>query len=772
MSQSPIPNPRPKISTALVLLCFIVLPASAQQAALRGFVTDQSSGQALESVNVVLRDGAGRVRGAATTRDGLYLINRIAPGRYVMRVSFIGYQPYADTLDLAAREVRTFNIALRPAEAILDEVVVEHERAEEGVMARAGRQTVRSADIERIPTVDVSGDLASYLTTLPGFIAIGDRGGQLFIRGGEPTQNLLLLDGILLYQPFHILGFYSAFPADVLDRADIYAGGFGSKYGGRIGAVIDVTTRNGNTRIFSGAAALSPFLGSVQVEGPILRDRVSVLASVRQSLVEQAAARYVDAPLPFTFGDAFARLHGILGVGSRVTLTALQTHDRGTLAEDTGGAPPEEIRWQNQAVGARFLFLPRILSALVELHLSYSRLNNELGPGDAPTRVSTIENTYMALEASYPGRRVAVEAGSTLRLSALRSELGGLYQNVELRGTGIANWGSYLAFDFNLGRGLHIRPGVRLQFYRVRFQPYLEPRLRVEWARGRHQISAAAGLYQQEVVGLNDRRDAASVFTVWTNIPRPIPERAMLTGIEVLGEGRPQRAIHAVLGYRVQPAPWLDLSIEGYYKALETLFVAEWTAFPRLTTRLQPADGRVLGVDARLEVRRPNFYGFITYGLASTRYEAEQASLALWYGSETLHFRPPHDRRHQLNILASTTLWGFGLNARWAFGSGLPFSRAQGFDGFAVIDDIVKASEVPGSRRVIYERPFNGILPTYHRLDVSVDRTVSLGRADLTLQASMVNAYNRRNLFYLDIFTLRRVDQLPLIPSLGLKLAF
>ena len=755
-----------------MLFCVIVPSVRAQQATLRGFVTDQRSGQALEFVNVALSDEAGRVRGAATTRDGLYLINRITPGRYLLRVSSIGYQPYADTLDLAARDVRTLNIALSPAEATLGEVVVEDERAEGGVMARAGRQTVRPADIERIPTVDVSGDLAAYLTTLPGFVALGDRGGQLFIRGGEPTQNLVLLDGILLYQPFHILGFYSAFPADVLDRADIYAGGFGSKYGGRIGSVIDVSTRNGNTRTFSGGAALSPFLGSVQVEGPILRDRVSVLASVRRSLVEQGAERYVDAPLPFTFGDAFARLHGILGLSSRVTLTALQTHDRGTLAEETGDTPPEEIRWQNQAAGARFLFLPRILSVLVDLHLSYSRLHNELGPEDAPTRVSTIENTYVALEASYPGRRVAVEAGSTLRLSSLKSELGGLYQNVEARESGIASWGSYLEFDAALGHGVHIRPGVRLQFYRVRFEPYLEPRLRVEWARGVHQVSAAAGLYQQEIVGLNDRRDAASVFTVWTNIPRPIPERAMLPEIEVIGEGRPQRAIHTVLGYRVQPAPWLDLSVEGYYKALDNLFVAEWTAFPRLTTRLQPADGRVLGVDARLEVRRPNFYGYVTYGLSSTRYEAEQASLVLWYGTETLRFRPPHDRRHQLNVLASTTLWGFGLNARWAFGSGLPFNRALGFDGFAVIDDIVKASEVPGSRRVIYERPFNGTLPTYHRLDVSVERAFSLGQADLTLQASLVNAYDRRNLFYLDVFTLRRVDQLPLVPSLGLKLAF
>ena len=757
-------TPRRIFCAALAVPFFMMSSAWAQQATLRGFVTDQSSGQALELVNVVLQSGEGRLRGGTTTQDGLYQITQVEPGRHVLRLSFIGYEPYVDTLDFVSGEVRTLNVAMTPNEAALEEVIVEEERF--GGVARvvAGQQTIRAADVERVPTLDVSGDLAGYLNTLPGVVATGDRGGQLFIRGGEPAQNLVQLDGILLYQPFHILGFYSAFPADVLGRADIHAGGFSSKFGGRLSSVIDVATRNGNTRAFTGSASVSPFLGSARIEGPLLRDRASMLVSVRRSMIEQGAAQYIKAPLPFTFGDVFAKLHGVLGLNSRATITALQTHDRGLLAEDKGGAPPEEVGWRNEAVGARFLFLPRIVAVLVDLHLSFSRLRNNLGPKDHPTRSSTIQNTYLALEATYFGERLDVQAGSTLRISSLESELGGLYQNVEVRDVGVTNWGSYLEFDFDLGGGLRVRPGVRGQFYKVRFKPFLEPRLRLVWERGRHRVSGAAGLYQQEILGLSDRRDAASVFTVWANIPRPRRD------VETIGNGRPQRAFHALLGYQVQPTPWLDFSLEGFYKELDNLFVAEWTAFPRFTTRLQPATGRTLGIDVRLEVRRPPFYGSISYGFSSTRYEARQAALVLWYGSETLAFRPPHDRRHQLNVVASTTLYGLGVNVHWAFGSGLPFSRALGFDGFALIDDIVKASEVPGFRRVIYERPFEGLLPTYHRLDVSVERTFSLGRADLVVQASMINAYDRRNLFYLDVFTLRRVDQLPLIPSFGLKL--
>ncbi|MDX1548292.1 MAG: hypothetical protein R3247_14935, partial [Rhodothermales bacterium] len=193
-------------------------------------------------------------------------------------------------------------------------------------------------------------------------------------------------------------------------------------------------------------------------------------------------------------------------------------------------------------------------------------------------------------------------------------------------------------------------------------------------------------------------------------------------------------------------------------------------AFPRLTTRLQPADGRVFGLDARVEVRRRGLYGYINYGLASVRYDAQQASLPLWFGVEQFRFRPAHDRRHQLNVLAATRLVGVSFSARWQFGSGLPFNRALGFDGFVLMDRGIDPFTDEGSRRVIYERPFNGVLPTYHRLDVEAERRFELGRVAMTVQASVLNAYGRRNIFYLDVFTLQRADQLPLIPSFGLTL--
>lgn len=728
-------------------------------------MTDRTDGQPIELVNVVLRVGAEPVQGTASNHDGLYLLSRVPPGRYVLEASFIGFETFLDTLDLQPGETRTVPIVLAPDEALLEEIVVQTERQSGAARTTAGQQTIRPADIALVPAPDLSGDLLGYLNTLPGIVSTGDRGGQLFIRGGEPAQNLVQLDGMMLYQPFHVLGFYSAFPSDILNRADIYSGGYGARFGERISSVLDVWTRTGNKRRFAGSASASPFIGTLRLEGPIVPDRVSFLVSGRQSFIETGAERFLDEQLPFHFNDLFGKVHADLSSRSRLSVSGIATHDRGRLAENEAGVPAEEVRWNNLAVGLRYLLLPLRLPVSADFRVSHSRLDTELGEVLDPSRTSSISNTAISLDGTFSGPRAITEAGLALRFISSLTELGGWFQNTEVKGVGIDHIAFYIEPEFVFNR-LRVRPGLRLQFYYLRIDPYLEPRLRVVWNLGKHEFSGATGVYRQEIIGLSDRRDAASVFTAWTNIPKLNPRQP-----DVLAENVPS-AVHTLLGYRTNPTDWFEFSVEGFYKWMDNLFISEWTAFPRFTTRLQPATGRSKGFDVRMELRRPRFYAAVNYGLSSTRYEAAQRALQLWYGEETLSFRPPHDRRHQLNAMVNATIWGFDLSARWELGSGLPFSRALGFDGFVLIDDAVDVRTAPATRRVVYERPYNAVLPAYHRLDVSVERTMTVGRTGITAMGSLINVYDRRNLFYLDLFTLHRVDQLPFVPSVGLKVSF
>ncbi len=754
----------PRIPALILFLSLLALStgtAFAQSATLRGFVTDASDGQSIPGVNVILTNAAGDLYGTATDTDGFYAISRVPPGTYTVRATYIGYADFEQELTLEAGQ-RTLNFELGEDEAILDEVIVESERETAGAAAiTAGLQTVRAADIELVPAPDISADLVNYLTALPGIVSQGDRGGQLFIRGGEPTQNLVLLDGIPIYQPFHVVGFFSAFPSEIINTADVYAGGYGSRFGGRLASVLDISARTGNNRQLAGAVSLAPFVSTARLEGPIVPGRVSFMASVRESVIEQGAERLVDEPLPFAFGDRFAKLHARLGQSAQVSITALNTDDTGRLGVDPNAEDPndftrqEEVNWQNEAYGMRFIFLPASLPIFAEILASNSRLTNEFGLPDDPFRTTEVEQFNFNTNVTLYAGNADYNWGLFLTSTRLESDLGGQFQNVDVKEEFVTEAGLYMEPEFRLGYGLRVQPGVRLQTFPSKGQTFLEPRFRLVWDLGIHRISGAAGLYHQQIVGLNDRRDAGDVFTAWSSSPF----------------GSVPAAWHFIAGYRAEPTGWLAMSLEGFYKDMNNLVVPEWTAFPRFTTSIQTADGNALGMDARVEiVAGETFYGAVSYGLSNVEYETDIPALTIQTGNELTEYQPPHDRRHQLSVITSVKQWGFDLSVRYQFGSGLPFNQSLGFDRFILVDTLVAVTENPGEERVLYSSPYGGRLPNYHRIDVSLDRTFQFTkRASATFQLGVINAGDRRNLFYLDLFTLRRVNQLPLIPTFGMK---
>ncbi len=352
-------------------------------------------------------------------------------------------------------------------------------------------------------------------------------------------------------------------------------------------------------------------------------------------------------------------------------------------------------------------------------------------------------------------RRTQWKWGLYWRAPEIRSELGGAFQNLAVGLSRRHKAGLYLEPDFNITSQLRARTTLTAEIFPgQRKRSIFEPRFRLIWETRRHEASLAAGVYHQEVFGVNDRRDATNVFTAW----RSAQEQDL------------SRALHALAGYRYSPTPGLTLSVEGFYKRLRDLFIAEWTSFPRFTTRLQRADGRVIGLDARVELRRRRFYGYANYGVASVRYVAKEPNVQLWFGVDRLRFRPPHDRRHQLNIVGNTQIRDFDISIRWNFGSDRPYTRVYGFDGFVLLDGVQNLFSVEDDQRVIYERPFGGILPTYHRLDVPIERRVEFDRVALVTQLGAINLYGRRNLFAFDLFTIERNYQLPIVPTIGLRI--
>ncbi|MXZ18891.1 MAG: TonB-dependent receptor plug domain-containing protein [Rhodothermaceae bacterium] len=746
-------------SQRLLLLILLSVWANAtlgQTASIRGFVTDADDLEALAGVSVVLESDTGGLRGGVTDSDGIYNLTRIAPGTYVLRFSFVGYIAWSDTLEFRAGQRLNLNVALQSTPGVLEEMIVEAEIETGAAQVTAGLQTISPRDMDLLPTPDVSGDLASFLTTLPGVVTLGDRGGQYYIRGGEPSHNMTLIDGMQVYQPYHILGFYSAFPSDIIHRADIHTAGYGAPFTGRISSVIDIKSRNGDKRNYGGAASIAPFVSSAQIEGPLIYNKLSFLASARQSVVKQIAQHYVAQDMPYTFGDAFLKVHGQVGSNSQLSISGIYTNDRGTIGLEAEDRILEEVGWRNAAVGVRYVVLPRALPFVAEIQLSYSFLKTNQGPTKDPVRWSRISGFQYAVHMNSFYERTQWKWGLYWRAPQVTAHLGGLFQDLDVGMSRRHKTGIYLEPDFYITSKLRARVTAIAELFpgQLAGRSNLEARFRAIWQHREHEVSLGAGWYHQEIFGLSDRRDATNIFTSWRSAP-----------VEDLS-----RSIHALAGYRTSPYPWLELSLETYYKQLQDLFIAEWTAFPRFTSLLQRADGRAMGVELRAEIRRQKVYGYINYGLSSVRYTSKQPTGELWFGSADLDFRPPHDRRHQLNVVATTRISDYDLSARWNFGSGRPFNHVYGFDGFLLLDRVKDLFTAPDNQRVIYGRPFRGLLPTYHRLDLSIERDFTFDAFMLTAQVGVINAYNRRNLFALDLFTAARNYQLPIVPIAGLKI--
>lgn len=720
---------------------------------LRGFIVDAETGQPLSGAHVVVRRVDGeQVSGAAADNNGYYHVAGLAPGQYALLASFVGYRSLRDTLRVQDRtEPITHSIELQPGEQTLDEVVLT-EKAGGATTQDAGHQRVSASDVGRIPTPSVSGDLTNYLQSMPGVVSVGDRGGQLFIRGGTPDQNLVLMDKMQVYRPFHIVGFYSAFPEELISNADIYAGGFPARYSGRLSSVIDVEMRGGNQERVEAGVTAGPFLTGVRVEGPLNDDGLSLLTAARTSQIERTAPLILGQDQPLKFNDQFVKLQHTSETG-RCALTGLHTYDRGKIDPQQN----DVFTWANRVFGGRCVAIGGGSSALADVSMHFSSVQNAVGGGDDPERQASLWNFTTKVNVVWPLEVGGeIRSGLQIHYGELEYELGEQFQGVRIADRDVLALDGHVGATLEVGDRLDVRPGVAVTVP-YDYGPTVEPRLRASWrpfGSPDQEMSAAAGLYRQTVVGLSDERDLGSVFTAWNPVPLP--------------HGRPS-AWHGILGWRQQLGS-VGLTVEGYYKDLGNLAVPIWSARARFTTEMTAAEGTSWGIDVRGEYERGPVHAYLGYGFSWTRYTAMQDNFGSWFGTRIQQYHPPHDRRHELNAVVSADLSFATADVRWQLGSGLPYTRPFGFDIYVHLEDLQESPTLFGTPRFLFEKPYRSRLPAYHRLDVSLSRTLTLDALDLTVKAGAINVYDRQNLFYFDLFTQRRVNQLPFVPYVAVEL--
>lgn len=377
----------------LFIAVFFCTVALGQTGTIRGFVYLKDSGEPVLFTNVVLK---GTTIGNATDVNGYFSITKIQPGNYTLMIaSTLGYDTLQEAVTIKAGDIITKKLYLVKSNVKLKEVEISAEQEAKQTETQVSVNKIDPIVIKKLPTVGGEPDLAQYLQVLPGVIFTGDQGGQLYIRGGSPIQNKVLLDGMIVYNPFHSIGLFSVFDADIIRNADVYSGGFGAEYGGRISSIMDITTRDGNKKRIAGKIAVSPFGAKTLVEGPLIkykeggRSTASFILSAKTSYLPTTSKllySYIDKDgLPFSFNDYYGKVSFNANNGSKINLFGFNFNDKVSYQS------LQDMNWDAYGGGGNFLLVPQNSPILVNGNFSYSDYKIKLQPtGEDPDRKSVV----------------------------------------------------------------------------------------------------------------------------------------------------------------------------------------------------------------------------------------------------------------------------------------------------------------------------------------------------------------------------------------------
>jgi hypothetical protein len=747
------------------------------QGVIRGFVYDKKNGEPIIFANVFLK---GTTIGGTTDINGYYNLNKIPAGSYVLKVNFLGYDTISANVSVKDKEIVTKKLYISESSVLLNEAVVSAEKQDKTEQVRISINKITPKQIERIPSVGSEPDFAQYLQVLPGVIFTGDQGGQLYIRGGSPIQNKVLLDGMVVYNPFHSIGFFSVFDADIIRNADVYTGGFNAEYGGRISSVMDITMRDGNKNRQAGKISASTFGSKLLLEGPLIKGAdntktsLTYIISGKTSYIKESSKllySYVDsAGIPFSFTDLYGKLTLNSENGSKVNLFGFKFTDQVKYKALSN------LDWNSFGAGSNIILVPAGSPFLFKINFSFSNYDITLNEVDQLARNSKINGYNLGLSFVYFVGKNEINYG--VETLGFKTDFN-FYNSVKRKIEQVENTtelAGFIKYKITYKKFL-IEPGLRLQYYASlsTFSP--EPRLGVKYNVSKvFRLKFAGGLYSQNLVSANSDRDIVNLFYGFLSSPEVGNLQEEFDGKEV--KNSLQKAWHTVLGFELDLTKRLDLNVEGYMKRNTQLTninrdkiyddTGENSDVPDyLKKDFIIESGNAYGVDLTLKYDFKRTYIWVVYSLG---YVDRYNGITTYY--------PIYDRRHNINLVATRT-FGKGLDwefsARWNFGSGFPFSKTAGYYENVTFTDGVNTNPATanGDIGILYGDLNDGRLPSYHRLDLTLKKSFELSKNSIfEITLSTTNTYNRDNIFYYDRVKHERVNQLPIIPSLGANLTF
>lgn len=798
------------MKTFAILIAVITLSVSnarGQHVTLSGFITDSQNGEKLIGANVW---DEGTKTGTATNAFGFYSIT-LPPGEHTIKFSYLGYK--SQTVQIRLNTSTTLNIELDQASIGLEEVTVEAEMAEEEITStQMGVVSIPVEEIKSLPAFLGEVDVIKTIQLLPGVQSGTEGSTGLYVRGGGPDQNLILLDGAPVYNVNHVFGFLSVFNADALQNVQLIKGGFPARYGGRLSSVVDLSMKEGNLKRYEADGTVGLVFSSLTLQGPILKEKASFIVSARRTYIDILARPFLNRRLPagesYTsyFYDANAKLNAKLSNRSRLFLSLY-------TGQDVYGASYERQRTSNDILyidrnkgGAdwgnltstlrwNYLFSDRLFSNTT---LSYSRYNF-----DVETRLTQIERSTPILETyeevlySSGIKDISAKIDFDYRphpthyfrfgANVVRHRFNPGVSRVDLQ---LADAGFtdttltlstfpfsgtesyiYLEDDVSLTNRIKANIGIHASTMFVSGRKYtsIQPRLAARYLiNPTWSVKTSFGTMQQ-------------YLHLLTNSGINLPTDLWLAATNRI---KPQKAWQVAVGsYHNFGKGAYTLSLEGYYKKMDGLI--EYKAGASFVSpnqdwqdKVEAGEGWSSGLEVLLRKKKGKTKGWIGYTLSWTRRSFDALN-----NGQSFPYR--YDRRHDLSfVLMHQFSDKLDAGLTWVYGTGQAITLTTGrfFDG-----RLIDAGYFNGAGNLPELREFGPRggyrMRSYHRLDFSLnwhfDKAFFTKAGKGTLAVGAYNAYSRRNPFYL--FTTqepdgsrqyRQASLFPVLPFISYRFSF
>ena len=722
-----------------------------------GYVTDGTSSETLIGANIL---ESRQQQGTTTNPYGFYSIT-LPAGETELSFSYLGYTTRQYKLELSKDTL--INVLMQDNNQ-LEEVVIISDKAEAGITAtQMGAQEIPIAQIKNTPSILGEADVMKTIQLMPGVQAGVEGSAGLYVRGGGPDQNLILLDGVPVYNVDHLFGFFSVFTPEAVKKVTLFKSSFPARFGGRLSSVVDVRSNDGDMKKYHGTLSVGLLSSKIQLEGPIIRDKTSFNISARRSYIDLIAKPFMpkDDKISYYFYDINAKINHKFSDRSRLFLNFYNGKDsyyfKTTDSSSSMYKDKMSLNWGNTIATARwnYIFNQKLFSNTTVAYNKYRMDANSTVYTKTNLIESISESNYHSnyhsgicdwsylIDFDYnptPAHHIKFGAGylhhdfrPEVATSKIQEKEDGitkqdtLYNSISNSTIQAHEVSAYIEDNFDIGSRLRMNVGLHLSMFRVQRRNYfsVQPRVSARYQLTMHTALKASYTKMSQYIHLLSSTPISMPTDLWVPVTSKI---------------KPMQAHQYSLGSYYTGLTGWEFSVEGYYKQMRNVLeYKEGVSFLGSSSgwenKVEMGKGRSMGIEFMAQKTTGKTTGWIAYTLAKS-----DRKFAVGGINNGERFPYKYDRRHNLSLVVNHKFSNrIDIGASWIFSTG----------GTATIAEEVTAIIRPGEDAIqqkdYIEKRNNYRLPASHRLNIGVNFNKKTKHGVRTWNISLYNAYNAMN---------------------------